>query len=129
MALLMDLIHTAWTDGKVPKDWVDAILIPIPKKGDLSKCDNWRGIALLEVVGKLMARVLQDRLQQLAEEELPETQCGFRTDMMFTLRQLMEKSVEHRTKQFIIFVDLRKAYDSVPRTALWRHDNMMFTTI
>ena len=125
MALLIDLIHTAWTDGKVPKDWVDAILIPIPKKGDLSKCDNWRGIALLEVVGKLMARVLQDRLQQLSEEELPETQCGFRkgrgcTDMMFTLRQLMEKSVEHRTKQFTIFVDLRKAYDSVPRTALWR---------
>ena len=66
-----------------------------------------------------MARVLQDRLQQLAEDELPEMQCGLRKgcgcmDIVFTLRQ---KSLGHRTKQFTIFVDLRKAYDSVPRTA------------
>ena len=40
--------------------------------------------------------------------------------MIFTLRQLVEKSVEHRSRQFITFVDLKKAYDSVPRTALWR---------
>ena len=60
-----------------------------------------------------------------AEGELPESQCGFRkgrgcSDMLFVLRQLMEKSVEHRTKQFSIVVDLKKVYDSVPRAALWR---------
>ena len=75
--LLLDLVHTAWRDKCVPKDWVDAVLEPIPKKGDLSNCDNWRGIPLLDVVGKVIARILQDRLQQLAEEELPESQCGF----------------------------------------------------
>ena len=125
LAMLLDLIHTVWEERRVPRDWSNAILISIPKKGDRSRCNNWRGIALLEVVGKVVARVLQDRLQQLAEEELPESQCGFRksrgcTDMMFTLRQVMEKAIEHRTKQFTIFVDLKKAYDSVPCAALWR---------
>ena len=47
-----------WRERRVPSDWCDAVLVPIPKKGDLSKCDNWRGIALLDVVGKVVARVL-----------------------------------------------------------------------
>ena len=97
----------------------------IPKKGDLTCCDNWRGIALLEVVGKVLATVLQQRLQMVVEEVLPESQCGFRvgrgcSDMIFTVRQLLEKSYEHRGKIFLVFVDLKKAYDSVPRAALWR---------
>lgn len=57
------------TASMIPKDWTDAILVPIPKKGDMKRCDNWRGIALLVVVGKLIARVLQRRLQELAEDE------------------------------------------------------------
>ena len=122
---LLDLVHTTWKDQLVPKDWTDAVLIPIPKKGDLSKCDNWRGISLLDVVGKVIARILQDRLQKLAEDELPESQCGFRkgrgcSDMIFAIRQLVEKSWEHRTKAFFLFIDLKKAYDSVPREALWQ---------
>ena len=97
--------------GGVHRDWSDVILISIPKRGDLSKCDNWRGISLLEVLGKVMATILQERLQLLAEDELLESQCGFRKgrgclDMTFTLQQLVEKSVEHQTKQFIVFVDL-----------------------
>ena len=81
-------------------------------------------IALLEVVGKVVARVIQARLQKLAEEELPESQCGFRegrgcSDMIFTIHQLVEKSIEHQSKQFIIFVDLKNAYDTVQRAALW----------
>ena len=108
--------------GSVPGDWRDAILIPIPKKGDLSNCDNWRGISLLDIVGKAVARVLQDRLQKIAEDELPESQCGFRkgrgcTDMIFVVRQLVEKSWEHNSKAFFSFIDLKKAYDSVPREA------------
>ena len=42
----------------MPQEWVDAILIPIPKKGNLCYCDNWRGIALLDVMGKVVARVI-----------------------------------------------------------------------
>ena len=71
-----------------------------------------------------MARVIQARLQKSAEEELPESQCGFREGhgcsvMIFTVRQLVEKTIEHHSKQFLIFIDLTKAYDSVPREALW----------
>jgi len=65
------------------------------------------------------------RLQIVAEEILPESQCGFRkgrgcTDMVFALRQLVEKLKKHRSKGFILFVDLTKAYDSVPRSVLWQ---------
>jgi len=113
--LLLDLVHTVWKEERVPRDWVNAVLVPIPKKGDLRSCDNWRGIALLDVVGKVVARVLQARLQEVAEEELPESQCGFRKgrscmDMIFTLRQLVERSWEHQTKSFLSFIDLKKAY-------------------
>ena len=55
---------------------MDVILIPIPKKGDLHCCDNWRGIALLDVVGKVAARIVQTRLQTQAEQELFETNAG-----------------------------------------------------
>jgi hypothetical protein len=107
--------------------WSDAVLVPISKKGDLSNCDNWRGIAVLDVVGEMVARVLQKRLQELAEDELTKSQCHCRkgswscTDMLFTERQLVKKSweYEYNAKLFLTFVDLKKAYDSVPRSALW----------
>ena len=123
-ALLLDLIHTVWEERQVPREWADAILVPIPKKGNLRNCDNWRGIALLDVVGKVVARIIQERLQQMAEVELPESQCGFRkgrgcTDMIFTVRQLVEKAIEHQARQFFLFIDLKKAYDSVSRKAMW----------
>lgn len=69
-------------------------------------------------------RVLQERLQKLAEDELPESQCGFRkgrncTDMTFTVHQLLENSQEHKAKSFFTIIDLKKAYDSVPREVVW----------
>ena len=111
MSALMELVHDVWRKCRVPGNWRDAILVPIPKK---SSCDNWRGILLLDVVGKVVARVLQVRLQKLAEEELPESQCGFRrgrscADMTFTVRQLVEKSRKHSSKVFLTFIDLKKA--------------------
>ena len=51
MEMLLSLIHQVWDECKVPADWCNATLIPVPKKGDLKKCDNWRGIGLLDVVG------------------------------------------------------------------------------
>ena len=124
MEVLLVLVQQVWSENKVPQDWSDAVLIPIPKKGDLTSCDNWRRIPLLDVICKVVARLLQGRLQKLAEEELPESQCGFKkgrsfADMIFMVRQLVEKSWEHRAKLFVTFIDLKKAYDSVPRTALW----------
>ena len=56
---LVELVEDVWKESSVPCDWRDAILVPIP---DLTSCDNWRGISLLEVVGKVVARVIQERL-------------------------------------------------------------------
>ena len=122
---LLDLIRIVWQEEAVPTDWHDAAIVPIPKKGDLTLCDNWRGIALLDVVGKVLAKIIQTRLQEVAELQLPESQCGFRkgrgcSDMVYTVRQLIEKAHEHRSKVFFTFVDLKKAYDSVPREAMWK---------
>ena len=55
VSMLTDLISTVWEERQVPNNWVDAILVPIPKKGNLHSSDSWRGIALLDVVGKLVA--------------------------------------------------------------------------
>ena len=74
---LLSLVQQVWHDRCVPQAWRDAELVPIPKKGDLSSCDNWRGIALLDVVGKLVGRLIHSRLQLLAESELTDSQCGF----------------------------------------------------
>ena len=89
------------------------IIILIPKKGNLEVCNNWHGIALLDVVEKLLARLVQNCLREVAEEILPESQCGFRqsrgcTDMIFVVRQCIEKLYEHREKRFLIFIDLKK---------------------
>ena len=64
------------------------------------------------------------RLQKLAEDVLPESQCDFREgrscmDMIFIVRQLIEKSWEHGSKAFFTFIDLKKLYNSVPREAMW----------
>ena len=55
-ALMLDLVHTVWRERRVPNEWADSVLIPIPKEGDLSSCDNWRGISLY-VVEKVSARI------------------------------------------------------------------------
>ena len=57
----------------MPHEWADAILIPIPKKRNLRSSDNWRGIALLDIVGKLATRIVQNKLQSIAERELPKS--------------------------------------------------------
>ena len=123
---LVSVMARMWSGGAVTQEWCDALMVPVPKKGDLTRCDNWRGISLLEVAGKVFAKTLQSRLQQLAEERvLPESQCGFRkgrgcADMSFAARMVVEKVREHNDKAFLLFVDLTKAYDSVARSALWK---------
>ena len=59
----------------MPLEWKDALLVPVPKKGDLS-CDNWRGISFMDVMGKLFARVLNDRLQLVVKEAGSDSQYG-----------------------------------------------------
>ena len=121
---ILAVMRRSWEEGVVVRDWRDAVVVPIPKKGDLHFCDNCPGINLLDVVGKLLARILQDRLKTIVDNVLPDSQCGFRTgrgciDMIFVARQLLEKTIEHNSELYVLFVNLRKAYDSIPRDALW----------
>ena len=88
-------------------DWKDAVVVPIRKKGNLQMCDKWRDISLLDVIGKVFARIIQERLQTIAEHILPESQCGFRkrrgcVDMIFVSRQLMEKAIEHGEVKMVL---------------------------
>ena len=89
-------------------------------------CENHRGISLLSVAGKILAKVLLNRLNEHLEQSglLPESQCGFRkdrgtTDMIFTERQLQEKCQEQSMDLYMAFVDITKAFDTVIREGLW----------
>ena len=119
--VLLNLFRQVW--GCVFGEWRDALVVPVPKRGDLNACDNWRGISLLDVAGKLLGRILQERLQRVDERVLPDSQCGFcqgwgYVDMIFAARQLVEKAREHNCLLFTLFIGLKKAYDSVSRAAL-----------
>jgi hypothetical protein len=123
---LYDLLCQCWDEGAVPQDMRDANIITLYKnKGDRSDCNNYRGISLLSIVGKVFARVILNRLQTLADRVYPESQCGFRAerstiDMIFSIRQLQEKCREQHRPLFLAFIDLTKAFDLVSRDGLFK---------
>ena len=101
-----------------------AIIIPIHKKGDRKECGNSRGISLLSVPGKVLTRVILNRIGKIIDERLRENQCGFRpgrgcSDQILTLRQLTEKNREFGRDIYISFIDFSQAYDSVWREGMW----------
>ena len=121
------LFQIIWQHDTVPQDFKDASIIRLYKrKGNRQVCDNHRGISLLSIAGKIVARVLLDRLNaHLKQGLLPESQCGFRKergtiDMVFAARQLQEKCQEQHTDLYSTYVDLTKAFDTVSREGLWR---------
>nr|VZH96041.1 unnamed protein product [Spirometra erinaceieuropaei] len=124
---LTALVQEMWRQGEVPQDFKDATIVHLYKrKGNRQVCDNHRGISLLNIAGKIFARILLNRLNNHLEQGLlPESQCGFRrhrgtTDMIFAARQLQEKCQEMRTHPYSTFVDLTKAFDTVNREGLWK---------
>ena len=110
----------------VPKDWADAIVLSLYKgKGSKSNCGDYRGISLLEAVGKVFSKVLSNSLMKwICPYVFPESQYGFITgrrivDMIVSARQLMEKCIEQRVSLYQVFVNLTKVLDTVNRSALW----------
>ena len=79
---LQDLFTNCWERGTLPQDPRDAIIVSLYKyKGEKSDCSNYRGIILLSIAGKILARVLLNRLiPTIAQENTPESQCGFRSN-------------------------------------------------
>ena len=124
---LHELFLCCWEQGKLPQDLRDAVIITLYKnKGEKSNCDNYRGITLLSIAGKILASILLNRLvPTIAEDNTPESQCGYwrnrnTTDMVFVLRQLQEKCREQNKGLYVSFVDLTKAFDTVSRKGMWQ---------
>ncbi|CAH8530029.1 unnamed protein product [Schistosoma rodhaini] len=112
-------------EEQMPANWKEGYLIKIPKKGDLSKCENYRGISLLSVLGNVFNRVLLNRMKDAIDNQLQDQQAGFRkdrscTDQIATLRIIVEQSVEWNSSLYINFIDFEKAFDSVDRRTLWK---------
>ena len=98
---LQDLFTDCWEKRTLLKDLRDAVIVSLCKnKGERSDCSNYLGITLLSIVGKILARILLNRLiPTIAQENRPESHCRFRsnrgmTDMIFMLRQIQKKCRE-----------------------------------
>ena len=123
--MLLPLFRKIWEEEEIPHDWKEGHIIKIPKKGDLSKCDIYRGITLLSTPGKIFNRIILDRMKYAVDDTLRDNQAGFRsnrscTDQIATLRIIIEQSVEWNSSLYINFVDYHKAFDSIHRDTLWQ---------
>ena len=125
--ILQILFKKIWHQERIPEDWRKGLIIKLPKKGNLTNPNNWRGITLLPVISKIFLKVIHSRISEKMEEEnkIQEEQAGFRagrscTDQIFTLRNIIEQCHEWRFPLFINFVDFSKAFDSIHRDTLWK---------
>ena len=76
--VLHSICQQIWKTQQWPQDWKRSVFIPIPKKGSAKECSNYLTIALISHASKVMLKILQARLQQYVNRELPDVQAGFR---------------------------------------------------
>ncbi|KAF7248292.1 Retrovirus-related Pol polyprotein from type-2 retrotransposable element R2DM [Varanus komodoensis] len=97
----------------------------MPKKGNAKECSNYCTIAFISHARKVMLKILQARLQQYVDQELPEVQAGFRRgrgtrDQIANIRWIMEKAREFQKNIYFCFIDYAKAFDCVDHNKLWQ---------
>ncbi|KAG0713639.1 Pikachurin [Chionoecetes opilio] len=122
---LQAVLTAVWQSGTIPPDWKRGLVVPIWKgKGDRQDCNNYRGITLLSVPGKVLVHLLLTQIRShLLKHQRPQ-QSGFTpgkstTDRILALRVLVERRREFRQGMLAAYVDLKKAFDSVHRESLW----------
>ena len=95
--MLHSICQQIWKTQQWAQDWKRSVFIPIPKKGNAKECSNYRTIALISRTSKVMLKLLQARLQQYVNCELPDVQAGFRKgrgtgDQIANIRWIIEKA-------------------------------------
>ena len=127
LALITKIFNLIFESGSVPSDWSIGIIRPIyKKKGQQTDPNNYRPITLLSCLGKLFTSILNERLTNYYDVNylLGEEQAGFRegystVDHTFVLHSLIDLYLSDRRRIYCVFVDYRKAFDSVNRFLLW----------
>ena len=114
-----------WKTQQWPQDWKRSVFIAIPKKGNAKECSNYRTIALISHPSKVILKILQARLQQYMNHELPDVQAGFRKgrgtrDQIANIRWIIEKTREFQKNIYFCFIDYARAFDCVDHSKLWK---------
>ena len=118
------LYNLVLDSGYSPETWQYSLLVPIFKSGDSKDPNNYRGISLINAIAKIFSSILNNRIIKYMENKFSQEQFGFlpklrTTDSLFVFKTLINKYLNLKKKPlFICFVDLRKAFDPIWRTAL-----------
>ena len=125
MKVLHSICQQIWKTQQWSQHWKRSVFIPIPKKGNAKECSNYCTIALISHASKVMLKILQARLQQYVNCELPDVQAGFRKsrgnrDQIANICWIIEKSREFQKNINIWFLDYNKAFDCVDHNKLWK---------
>ena len=107
-----------WKIQQWPQDWKRSVFILVPKKGNAKEWSNYRTIALISHASKVMLKILQARLQQYMNCELPDVQTGFRKgrgtrDQIANICWITEKAKEFQENIYFCFIDYAKTFDCV----------------
>ena len=107
-----------WKTQQWPQDWKRSVFIPIPKKANAKEHSNYHTVALISHVNKVMLKILQVRLQQYVNCELPDVQADFRKgkgtrDQIANIQWIMEKPREFQKNIYFCFIDYCKTFDCV----------------
>ena len=113
-----------WETGQWPTDWRRAIFIPLPKKGDLQLCSNYRTISLISHASKILLKVIMKRMENKLEKEVSNTQAGFMKNRgtrvhIFKLKMIIQKYREVYTDLHTCIIDYSWAFDCVKHKKLW----------
>ena len=123
MKVLHSICQKIWKTQQWPQDWKRSVFIPISKNGKAKECSNYCTIAFISHAGKVMLKILQPRLQQYLNQELPDVQAGFRKDrgtrdQIANIHRIMEKAREFQKNIYFCFIDYAKAFGYVGHNKL-----------
>ena len=116
------ICQQTWKTQQWPQDWKKSIFIPVPKKGSAKECSNYHTVAFISHTSRVMLKILQARLQQYVNCELPDVQAGFRKgrgtrDQIANICRIIEKV---RVPEKHLFHWLHQAFDCVDHNKLWK---------